>query len=175
MDELSYYLKHRRGCYKKSELEQILNKKIVITKKHIKNIYSDYSYCWRFNIIILFEKYGYCFTNDDYILLVSIDGSLIRYISEDNITDEICKIAIKQYKYAFRRIPDNKKTIEICKIAIRRDAWALEFVPDDKKTIEICEMAVRQNKDALHFVPSNIKIKRHCTLFQIIKNIFYKK
>ena len=199
MDELSYYLKHRRGYYKKTALEQILNKKIVITKKHIKNIYSKCGWIWRFNIITLFEKYGYCFTNDDYILLVSMDGNMIKYISEDNITDKICKIAIKQYEYAFRHIPDNKKTIEICKIAIRRDIWALEFipndkktieickiavrqnawalevVPNDKKTIEICEIAVKQNKDVLRFVPSNIKIKKHYTLFQTIKNIFYKK
>ena len=129
MDELSYYLSHT-NCYKKSELEQILNKKIVITRKHIENIDLKYHYHFDFNIIKLFETYGYYFTNDDYILLVRMNGILIQCISEDNITDEICKIAIQQNGCLLQCVPNDKKTDKICKIAVQKNEWALEYVPE---------------------------------------------
>ncbi len=66
MDELTQYLNTSK-YYSEYKLEQILNKKIIITKNHI-----DHIKCisCEFNIIILFEQYGYIFTNEDYILLV---------------------------------------------------------------------------------------------------------
>ncbi len=111
MDELTEYL--RCNYYREFELEQILNKKIIITKEHIENIDVKYNCCINFNIIKLFEKYGYCFTNDDYILFVSENGAIIQYISEDNKTNEICKIAVQQNKQALQFVPDNKKYLFI--------------------------------------------------------------
>ena len=97
MDELTKYLKTNRG-YTELNLKQILDKKIMITKNHIENInpnnYYD-SYC-RFNIITLFEKYGYIFTDDIYMLLVNKDGRILRYIPKNKRTHEICETAVKQ-------------------------------------------------------------------------------
>ena len=177
MDELTIYLK--TGRYNKISLEQILNKKIIITKNHINNIYFTRS-CG-FNIINLFEKYGYIFMDDDYILLVSKNGMLLRYIPEDKITDKICKIAIQQNVYALRYVPIdkitdkickmavqqngtiieyilyNKITDEICKISVQQTGYALEYIPDDKQTDEICRISVEQNKGALNYVPRDKK------------------
>ncbi len=94
MDELTRYLKLCK--YKKIELEQILNKKIIITENHIKNIDLDCIIDHDFNIINLFEKYGYVFTNNIYILLVRKNGYILNDFSDNIKTDEICKIAVQQ-------------------------------------------------------------------------------
>ena len=89
MDELEQYLKFAN--YHEYTLEHILNKKIMITDKHIDaiNVFYDMGRLDKFNIITLFEKYGYIFTNNTYILLVTKNGYLLKFISEDNRTDEI--------------------------------------------------------------------------------------
>jgi len=93
MDELTQYLKFTIK-YNKIDLEQILNKKIIITREHIDNINYIYD---TFNIILLFKKYGYVFTNDDYILLNNKHG--IKYIPEDKKTAEIYKNEVERLKY----------------------------------------------------------------------------
>ena len=179
MDELTQYLK--LCYYQQIILEQILDKKIIITKDHIDNININNCYLYGINIIKIFEKYGYVFTNDDYVMLVNkyefaikyilndkqTDeiceiavqkyGLILQYISEDKQTDKICKLAVQQDGLALQCVFDDKKTIEICEIAVRQNGNALKFVPEDKKTDEICKIAIRQNKYALHYVPNNKK------------------
>ena len=180
MDELTQYLKNTI-IYTESELELILNKKIIITKNHINNIRIKFCCEYNFNIIEIFEKYGYVFTNDDYIMLVNKYRYAIRFIQKDKQTIEICKIAVQQcgdilyfisedkktneiYEIAVRTngqsllfVPNNKKTIEICKIAVQQDGLTLLYIQEDKKTVEICKIAVQQNKQALLYVPNNKK------------------
>ena len=152
MDELLQYLKS--DSYNESELEQILNKKIVITKNHIENInignYRDYL---EFNIINLFEKYGYVFTNNDCIMLVNKYGYILDDIPEDIKTNEICEIAVKKHWYALEFVPNDKKTDYICRIAVEKHAYALQHVPENKKTNELCKIAVENRGYALKFVP----------------------
>ena len=131
MDELTQYLKLKE--YNKLKLEKILNKKIIITKDHINNINAISCCIFMINIIKLFEKYGYVFTNDDYIMLVSKCGLILEYIFEDKKTDEICKIAVQKNGYALSYVPEDKKTDEICKIAVRGNGYALNFIPSNKK------------------------------------------
>ena len=90
MDELTQYLKSYE--YKKSKIEKILDKKIIITDNHIKNI--NFKYC-NFDIITLFEKYGYVFTIEIYKIAVRQNGYILKHISDDKKTDEICKIAVE--------------------------------------------------------------------------------
>ena len=124
MDDLLDYLQSN-DCYDEYELEQILDTKIIITKDHIENIdLLNYGADWDFDIINLFKKYGYNFTNDDYILLVNENG----YILDD--------------------IPDDKKTNEICKNAVKQSGHALEYVPEDKKQIKYVKWQF--NKMDLH-------------------------
>ncbi len=134
MDELTQYLKSNAD-YTEFELEQILNKKIIITDDHIKNI--KFEYC-NFNIIVLFEKYGYVFTNEIYKMIIQKYGYALFFISEDKKTDEIYEIAIKQNGMALQYIIDDKKTNKICEIAVQQHGYALCYVPEDKKTDELC-------------------------------------
>ena len=187
MDELIQYLKSL--MYNEFELKQILNKKIIITRNHIEhiNLYY-YGIYWRFNIIALFEIYGYIFTDDDCILLINKDISIMQYIPDNNKTYElcenavrysgttlqyvpdskktkkICKIAVRQYGYLLRHVPKDKKTNEICEIAVRQNGNALQFVPEDKKTDELCKIAVQQTGTALQFVPKNKKTDELCEI-----------
>ena len=96
--------------YIEHELEKILNKKIIITMDHVKNIKFDYfKYDPEFNIIKLFEKYGYVFTNEICITLINKDAFMISDFSDDKKTDEICKIAV-QSKGLLLEYIDRKST-----------------------------------------------------------------
>ena len=136
MDELTQYLK-LDIYYDESKIEQILNKKIIITKDHIDNIKINRCYSRGFNIIKLFKKYGYVFTNDDYVMLVNKYGYAIQFIPSDKQTDEICKIAVGLSGCALTYISENKKTDEICKIAVQQNRYALTYVPANKKYLFI--------------------------------------
>ena len=135
MDELIQYLKSY--SYEKSKLEYILNKKIIITKNHIDNIKIIFCCDQKFNIIKIFEKYGYIFTNDDYIMLVNKCGFAIQFIPEDKQTNKICKTAVQQNGFALEFVPEDKKTDEIYKIAVKQCKNAFNFVPDNKKYLFI--------------------------------------
>ncbi len=124
MDELMHYLQSNTHYYK-SQPEQILNTKIMINKNHIKNIIGK---CL-FNIINLFEQYGYVFTNDDYIFLIIHNESIFKYISDNNKTNELCELAVQYYGLSLRFVPQNKKTVKICKIAVQNNGEALPYVP----------------------------------------------
>ena len=112
MDELEIYLKNKE-YYDARELERILNTKIIITKKHVQCIANGWGYPYYNNIINLFEKYGYVFTDNDYISLICQNGNMLQYISNDRITNEMCKIAVKQNKTTLRYVPNDKKHLFI--------------------------------------------------------------
>ena len=155
MDELTQYLKS--NCYYDNILEIILNKKITITKEHISNINIDCCNVNGINIINLFEKYGYVFTNDDYIMLLKKNRFVIYFIPKDKQTNEICKIAVQQDGYILHHISEDNKTNEICEIAVQKFGFALKYVPEDKKTIALCKIAVEKDIYALDFVPDDKK------------------
>ena len=154
-DELTRYL--RSGHYRKNELENILNKKIMITKDHINNIKIKYYFYYRVDMIKLFEKYGYVFTDDDYIMLVKKAGQMLEYIPENKRTNKICKIAVQQNGDALYYVPNDKKTDELCEIAVQQYGQALQYIPEDKKTNKICEIAVQRDGDILKYVPEDKK------------------
>ena len=93
MDELTRYLQINNS-YNKKDLEQILNTKIIINKNHIQNIKANAWY--NFNIVQLFEIYGYIFTDNDYISLLYNNGCFLRWMCDDKKTDKLCKIAVQQ-------------------------------------------------------------------------------
>ena len=154
-DELTRYLK--LSNYNKFKLEQILNKKIIITKDHIDNIEIKHCCDCEFNIIEIFEKYGYVFTNDDYMMLLNRCIYAIQFIPNDKQTNKMCKMAVQRYAPTLRFISENNKTDEICEIAVQRYVWAIRYVPEDKITDKICKIAVQQCELAVYCIPANKK------------------
>ena len=123
MDDLKDYL----SCatyYDIDELHKILDKKKTITSEHIANIKPNHPYI---NFVQLFENYGYIFTNDDYIELVSTDGYYLSFIQ--NKTYELCEIAVNNNSYALKFVPDNQKTIELCEIALKYNDYVDRYIP----------------------------------------------
>ncbi len=164
MDPLQVYL--TTACYHhKDRIEHFLDKKIIITIDHIKNINFEswHDHC-NFNIIMLFEKYGYVFTNDSYIALVNKQGNMLQYIPNDKRTYKICKTAVQRTGLALQYVPINKQTNEIYKTAVRQDGFALGLIPKNKITNEICEIAVQQCGIALKYVPENKKTHKICSI-----------
>ena len=124
MDILESYLTQHEK-YNNKELIDILDTKINITKNHIRNIKFTLMNN-SIQIIKLFEKYGYIFTEDDYEYIISKDSFVLQYISNNNKTDAIYKIAVQKYGLNLQFIPDDKKTDEICELAVRQNGFAFD-------------------------------------------------
>jgi len=140
MDNLELYLIQNEK-YNNEKLSNILETKINITGNHIKHI----KFTWQndsIKIIKLFEKYGYIFTEDDYKYILCKNPSVLQYISNDNKTEDICKIAVQKYGLTLQYIPNDKKTDEICELAVRQDGFALKYVPENKKSEELRRIAI---------------------------------
>ena len=173
-DELYNYLKYSQ-TYKIEELEKILNTKITISNIHIKNFSRNKH---EFNIITLFEKYGYIFTIADYTMLinnsctyfclasdksyelckiaVSIAGILLYFVPNDKLTTELYELAVKQDGQALDMIPYNMRTYDLCKLAVQQNGNVLLFVPKHNKTIELCRIAMQQNLQSINYIPDEL-------------------
>jgi hypothetical protein len=53
-------------------------------------------------------------------------------------TDEICKMAVQQYRYALQYVQN--QTDEICKLAVQQNGYALYYIQN--QTDVICNLAV---------------------------------
>ena len=159
MDALQqYFITRKFRDYAKHELIEILEMKINITSEHIKIMKNNYfSHKHNYNIISLFEKYGFVFTDDDYKQILNKSGLFICDIPKIKQTDELCTIAVKENGWALEYISEDKKTDKLCEIAVRQNGSILQHVPEDKKTDQLCEIAVRQNGYGyvLNYVPKN--------------------
>ena len=118
MDKLLNYLQSN-DYYNESDLILLLsNSKIMITETHIANL--KYT---AFNIVKLFETYGYIFSDDDYLMLVKKSGYFIRWI------------------------PENKKTRDMCAIAYNStNISVLEHIPEHLQTWKMLEWKMNSNK-----------------------------
>ena len=158
MDELTEYLINAPTYYYSViRLERILNKKIIITPNHIK-------YVKQGPIINIFKKYGYVFTEDDYMYLMLNINNAFSNIPDNEKTNKLCVFAVQQNGQNLQFVPPNKITDEICKIAVQQNYNALEYVPENKKIYELCNIAVQQNGNALRHVPNDNKTYELCKI-----------
>ena len=122
-DTLLDYLQSNEN-YDNSYLTSLLNTKIVIKKEHVSNM----KYV-NFNIIKLFGKYGYDYTNDDYLMLVMKDERFLNLIPED------------------------VKTYEFYKLVVQSNGLLLQYVPEWFQAPDLCVLAIKNNRDASKFIP----------------------
>lgn len=80
-----------------------------------------------------------------YEAAVKLDGLSLEYVNEDEQTEEICILAVKQNGLALDYVIN--QTEDICIAAVRQNGLALEYVKD--QTENICIAAVRQNNFAV--------------------------
>ena len=164
MDELDYYLQ-TTSYYNYKKLKRILNKKIIITANHIK-----YVNIKEINKIIdLFEKYGYVFTTEDYIMLLLKDVTVLEHIPENKRTDEIYEIVARQ-NWLVMALYTHEITDKIYEIGIRHDGLTLQYIPRDRITNNMCKLAIRQNCCSIRYVPEDMKKYEICK--EICRDIY---
>jgi hypothetical protein len=75
---------------------------------------------------------------------------------ENNIYEEICKLAVQEHGYALEYVKDerfsNNIYEEICKLAVYQNGLALYYINEDKQTDEIIDIALQQNINAKKYI-----------------------
>ena len=89
------------------------------------------------------------------IKAVEEDPRMLRYVSDNLKTQEMCEKALKKIHVCWH-IPNHFKTQGMCESAVEDNLWSLVYVPDPYKTQEIYNKAVKK-KDPwlLRYVPDN--------------------
>ena len=109
-------------------------------------IFIKYEYwCHNYNKIYNFTEEN---LQEKIINLIKKDGYCINLLREEEQTEEICKLAVKQNGCSLQYIKN--QTEEICKSAVKQNGCALPYVRN--QTEEVCKLAVQQNANALYFV-----------------------
>ena len=80
-------------------------------------------------------------TYDKCKALINKNPFNIIFISDEMLSDELCKLAVRKNGLSLEYV-DNQ-TEEICKLAVQQDGYSLENVIH--QTDEICKLAVQQN------------------------------
>jgi len=81
---------------------------------------------------------------------VEDSGYSLEYISAENQTEEICKIAIKTNPLSIEFVKN--QTPELCKYALSISADAMEFIKPENRTEDICLYAVTRHSRNLKYV-----------------------
>lgn len=109
----------------------------------------------------------------DMIGNVYLNGLNLRHLQEDDKTEEICVVAVKQNVKAIHYVPLKFRTFEMYRFILQQDGLLLEIVPmkffsdaekNDKFLYNLYEIAIEQNGLALEFIP-DLKIIPLCNHF----------
>ena len=71
----------------------------------------------------------------------------------NELTYEVCMMAVKAYPYNLEHVPARFKTFELCLTAVALQGWALQCVPKNLRNFKMCLEAVKSNGMALVDVP----------------------
>jgi len=66
-------------------------------------------------------------------ILLKYNSSLLEKVKAENLTEEICKIAVEIDCFSLRFIPEELKSEEICETAVRKDNHTFAYVPKELK------------------------------------------
>ncbi len=91
--------------------------------------------------------------------LISICGKLLKYISPEEQTQELCRMAFANQYTHLEQLPIKTRSREACVAAIRVRPRSLEHVPGmyqfDDNDPDLCELAISADPRAIAFVPVN--------------------
>lgn len=89
-------------------------------------------------------------------------GLHLKYYRKENITYEMCLVAMQSNGEALTYVPRELRTEEIYREACRTYGLALSVVPQEFLTPAICAAAVENNGEALQYVPKEWRTKEIC-------------
>ena len=118
-----------------------------------------------------------------YITILSYDGYLIRFFNEEDITNNMCLVAIKNQPFALRHIPNKFINDELIDTAISINGYSIMYVDDKMKTDERCISAYNQCARAIRFMPDYLityelcveAVKRDMFCLQYVPDEYFYK
>ena len=96
-------------------------------------------------------------------VIVSLDGSLIKYAPLDVITAKICREAIDHSRFCVD-IPDSFKTKEMLLYAFSKNPEYIISMPEEFVNEEIASAAVEHSGFLLRYVPERLRTKDICMI-----------
>lgn len=84
---------------------------------------------------------------------VKLDGEALSYVPEELRTKEIYEIAVKKTGRMLSRVPKKYITKKMCENAVASYGLAIEYVPNKFKTSDVCLIAASQNPLAMQKIP----------------------
>lgn len=99
-------------------------------------------------------------TVDVYMNCVNENPFAILTIPHDELTEEVCESAVKQFGEILEYLPLSMRTEKVCLAAVSQNGYALKYVPKEMKTEEMCNIAVANNGWALTCVPEHFRRRR---------------
>ena len=137
-------------------LKEYLNTRESLTDQYLQKIKTQ-----NLSLRQVPERYR---TPDILLAAISLNGAMIEYVFQDELTYEMCLIAVQNSNHSLgtirRLFGESKITLELCKKAIEYDGKSLQHVPIYFKTESLCMMAVRNNGRAIKYVPENMRYTR---------------
>ena len=155
--EIDYKRVEQYTMYVKTDIK-------LFNKGQLINFDDDISFDKEDSVLQIFIKYEYLcndyhkiynFTEENLkeqiINLIKKDGLFLNLVKQEELTEELCKLAVKQNYYALAYVKN--QTEEMCKWAVQQNGYALQDVKN--QTEEICKLAVQHNGYVLKFVKIN--------------------
>ena len=110
-------------------------------------------------------------TYEFYKLVVSIDGTQLKYVPDIMKTEEICMISFENTKTSIKYFPLQFITFELCSIALKSlyhdrfeltDLW--DTIPDNFKIYEMCKTAITTYKNFLMYLSNKSRTPELCQI-----------
>lgn len=92
----------------------------------------------------------------------SHSGSVLRFLPEDKITQEVCIRALRIGTYYFDDIPEKCRTYEVYRCYITKKGSDLRKIPREYWTEDLLYSAVFYNSDVLQWIPPESQTEKIC-------------
>ena len=103
----------------------------------------------------------------DLACMIKDDPWRLEQVPYDQMTEELCVLAVSCLGEVLAIIPDNMKTKVMCTIAVHRNGRVLKYVPKNLISEEMCVLALVAQKwggDILMYVPEMMRSESLCLL-----------
>lgn len=92
------------------------------------------------------------------------DGRLLKDLSKNDQTEELCKIAIEQNPMSLRYVAKRFKSVDLCRRAIEKNGDAIKYAPPEALTPQICKAAIEEKPALLSLLPIEQRTKEVCQI-----------
>ena len=94
----------------------------------------------------------------DYLDMVTKNGSTLRDVPKEHYTDELLLSAVRNWGAAIRQIPEDRITAEIAMASVHQYGLNLKHVPEKLRNEEICIAAyISSSGKSVRYTPKSIK------------------